>query len=183
MVHAECVFVAGIYPSRTWTSRSFESMQWNVCVHRLDLGLYSQPKEFWGNEVRSHANFKGKILSTGKILPRGGSNRQCCIKQDSEPNTLPTSCSGPQCMYKGQDKNSDLGICAAHLQTFKLSWIKFLVYLSRRMMERETIHTFLFPLHTLLEERRLCSRLSLLAIKFCSFLNEQHKESIKIYRG
>ena len=22
--------------------------RWNACVHRLDLGLYSHPKEFWG---------------------------------------------------------------------------------------------------------------------------------------
>ena len=28
------------------------------------------------------------------ILPRGGSNPQRCIKQDSEPNTLPTSYNG-----------------------------------------------------------------------------------------
>ena len=28
----------------------FESMQWNACVHRLDLGLYSHPKEFQGME-------------------------------------------------------------------------------------------------------------------------------------
>ena len=43
-------FVAGIHPSRTWTSGSFESMRWNACLHRLDLGLYSHPKEFWGME-------------------------------------------------------------------------------------------------------------------------------------
>ena len=48
MVHAGCVFVAGIHPSRTWTSGSFESVWWNACVHRLDLGLYSHPKEFLG---------------------------------------------------------------------------------------------------------------------------------------
>ena len=29
-------------------SRSFESVQWNACVHRLYLGLYSHLKEFWG---------------------------------------------------------------------------------------------------------------------------------------
>ena len=46
-------------------SRSFESMGWNACVHRLDLGLYSHPKEFLGNEVRNHFNSKGKIPSTG----------------------------------------------------------------------------------------------------------------------
>ena len=46
MVHAGCVFVAGIHPSRTWMSGSFESVQWNACVHRLDLGLelYSCPR-------------------------------------------------------------------------------------------------------------------------------------------
>ena len=42
------VFVAGIHPSRTWTSGSFEPVRWNACVHRLDLSLYSHPKEFWG---------------------------------------------------------------------------------------------------------------------------------------
>ena len=33
-------------------SGSFDSMRWNVCVHRPDLGLYSHPKVggvfFWG---------------------------------------------------------------------------------------------------------------------------------------
>ena len=48
------VFVAGIHPSRTWMSGSFESVRWNACVHRLpDLSLYSHPKEFLGNGVRT----------------------------------------------------------------------------------------------------------------------------------
>ena len=55
-------------------SGSFESVQWNACVHRLDLGLYTHLKEFGGNGVRSHVYSKGKILSMGKILLRGGSN-------------------------------------------------------------------------------------------------------------
>ena len=33
-------FVAGIHPSRTWTSGSFGSVRWNACVHRLDLGEF-----------------------------------------------------------------------------------------------------------------------------------------------
>ena len=41
-------------------SGSFQSVQWNACVHRLDLGLYSHPKELWGNGVRSHVKSKGK---------------------------------------------------------------------------------------------------------------------------
>ena len=31
-------------------SESFQSMRWNACVHRLDLGLHSQLKEFEGME-------------------------------------------------------------------------------------------------------------------------------------
>ena len=92
---AGCVFVASIHPSRTGTSGSFESVRWNACVHRLDLGLHSLLLEFWGNGVRTCVNSKGKIPSTGKILLRGGPNPQLCIKQDSEPNTLPTSYSSP----------------------------------------------------------------------------------------
>ena len=46
-------------------SGSFESLRWNACVHRLDLGLYSHPKEFLGNGVRNHVNSKAKIPSTG----------------------------------------------------------------------------------------------------------------------
>ena len=45
-------------------SRSFESVRGNACVHRLDIGLYSHPKEFWGNGVRTHVNSKRKILSS-----------------------------------------------------------------------------------------------------------------------
>ena len=44
---------------------SFESARWNACVHIIDLRLYSHPKEFSGNGVRTHVNSKGKILSTG----------------------------------------------------------------------------------------------------------------------
>ena len=70
MVHARCVFVTSIHPSRTWTSGSFESVRWNACVHRLDLSLSSHPKEFLENEVRTHVNSKGKSTSTGNFLPR-----------------------------------------------------------------------------------------------------------------
>ena len=31
-------------------SGSFESVRWNACVHRLDLGLYSHLKEVFGME-------------------------------------------------------------------------------------------------------------------------------------
>ena len=34
-------------------------------MHKLDLSLYSHPKEFWGNGVRTHVISKGKIPFTG----------------------------------------------------------------------------------------------------------------------
>ena len=46
-------------------SGSFESVRWNACVHRLDLGLWFHLKEFLGNGVRTHVNSRGKIPSTG----------------------------------------------------------------------------------------------------------------------
>ena len=64
-------------------------------VHGLDLGLYSHPKESWGNGVRTRVNSKGKSPSTSKILLRGGSNPRRGIKRDLEPSTLPTSYSAP----------------------------------------------------------------------------------------
>ena len=89
-------------------------MRWNACVHRLDLGLFPHPKKcvcVWGgggggegNGVRTHVNSKGKIPSIGTIAFRGGSNPRRCIKQDSEPNTLPTSYSGPA-------KSDDRSLC------------------------------------------------------------------------
>ena len=75
-------------------SGSLESVRWNARVHRLDLSWDSHPKAFWGNGVRTRVNSKWKMPSTGRIFLRGGSNPRPCIKQDSEPSTLPTSYSG-----------------------------------------------------------------------------------------
>ena len=89
VVHAGCVFVVSIHLSRKWMSGSFESVRWNTCVHRLDLRLYSHPRVL-GKRSRNPYQLQGKIPSTGKILPRGGSNPRHCNKQDSEPSTLPS---------------------------------------------------------------------------------------------
>ena len=35
-------------------SGSFESMQWNACVHRLNLGLYSHQKKSLGGMESEH---------------------------------------------------------------------------------------------------------------------------------
>ena len=43
-------------------SGSFESVQQNACVHRLDLGLCSHLKEFGGNGVRNMCTPREKSL-------------------------------------------------------------------------------------------------------------------------
>ena len=83
MLNAACVFVAGIHPSRTRMSGSFESVQWNACVQRLDLGLYSY-LSFGGIESEPMLTPRERIPSTGSS---GGSNPRCFITQDSKPNT------------------------------------------------------------------------------------------------
>ena len=71
-------------------------------MQRLDFGLYSYPKEFggwgvggWGMKSEPVLTPKEKSTLPEKILLRGGSNPRRGIKQDSEPNTLPTSYSVP----------------------------------------------------------------------------------------
>ena len=63
------VFFANIHLSRTWMSASFESVRWNACVHRLDLGLYALPKEFWGNGVRTMLTPREKSPLPEKFSP------------------------------------------------------------------------------------------------------------------
>ena len=55
-------------------SRSFESVRWNACVHRLDFGLYSHPKEFWRMESEPMLTPRKKSPLLEKILLRGGLN-------------------------------------------------------------------------------------------------------------
>ena len=86
MVHTGCVFVAGIHPSRPWTSGSIESVRWNACAHRLDLGLYSHPKEFGAMESELMLTAREISSLPEKNLLRGGSNSRRCITQDSKPN-------------------------------------------------------------------------------------------------
>ena len=92
MVRAGCVFVAGIHPSRTWTSGSFESVRWNACVLRLDLGLYSHPKEFWGEWSLNPCWLQGKNPLYQKMSPEEDRTRDAV---DSEPKHYQLSYSGP----------------------------------------------------------------------------------------
>ena len=60
----------------------------------------------WGEWSQNQCKLQGKNLLPEKNLPRGGSNLQRCIKQDSEPNTLPTSYSGHKKKKKKKKKLS-----------------------------------------------------------------------------
>ena len=40
-------------------SGPFESVQWNACVLRLDLELYSNRKEFWGEWCQNQCQLQG----------------------------------------------------------------------------------------------------------------------------
>ena len=79
-------------------SGSFESVRWNACEHTLDFGLFSHPKEFWGNGVRAYvnSNSKGKkALSTGRggwggISPEEDGTHDAASSRTASPNTLPT---------------------------------------------------------------------------------------------
>ena len=61
-----------------------------MCAQTRPRFIFSSEIVFGGNGVRTHASSKGKIPSAGKMLHRVGSDPQNCIKQDSEPNTLPS---------------------------------------------------------------------------------------------
>ena len=67
---------------------SFESVRWNACVHRLNLGLFCHPKEF----LRERSQIPGSLQGKNPLYLRlrGGLNPWHCITQDNEPNTLPT---------------------------------------------------------------------------------------------
>ena len=43
MIHAGCVFVAGVHPSKDMNDRIFGVVQWNACVSRLAIRLCSHP--------------------------------------------------------------------------------------------------------------------------------------------
>ena len=94
LMSAGCVLVAGIHPSRTRMSRSFEPVRWNACVHRLDLGLYSHPKEFLGNGIRTNVSPKGKIPSPGGSMENR--TRDAASRRTASPTHYRLSYSGRQ---------------------------------------------------------------------------------------
>ena len=95
MMHAGCAFVTGIHPSMMWMSGSFESMQWNACVHRW---VIISSERVLGNGVRTQVNSKEKSPLYRRL--RGGSNLRRCIMQDREQNTLLTELFRPPMSFQ-----------------------------------------------------------------------------------
>ena len=106
MVRAGCVFVPSIQSHLWCVLGKFLFPVFKVicpkheCQDLLSprdgIHMYAQtgppfilsPERVQGNGVRTHVNSKQKIPSTRQHC--AGSNLQCCIMQDSKPNTLPT---------------------------------------------------------------------------------------------
>ena len=64
-LHGWCMLGLFLLPAFTHLGQDFSNPCDRMQVCRLDLGLHTYPKEFWGNGVRTHVNSKGKIASTG----------------------------------------------------------------------------------------------------------------------
>ena len=75
-----------------------ESVPWNARLHRLDLGLYSHPKELGGNGVRNHVNSKGIIPST--IGSEEARARDAASRRTASPTHYRLSYSGPAEAFK-----------------------------------------------------------------------------------
>ena len=93
MVRAGCVFVAGIHPSRTWTSGSFESVRWNACVHRLTRPRFilSSERVLGGMEFEPMLTPREKS-PLRKMSPEEDRTRDAV---NSEPKHYQLSYSGP----------------------------------------------------------------------------------------
>ena len=63
-------------------------------MHRLDLGLYSHPKNCEGNRVRTQVKSKGKIPSTGKISPEADRTHDAVSSRTAIPTHYQLSYSG-----------------------------------------------------------------------------------------
>ena len=72
-------------------------MRLNACVDRLDLGLYSHPKEFGGMESEPMLTPREKSPLPEKFSSEVDGTHDL-HQADSEPNTLPMSYFGPHVM-------------------------------------------------------------------------------------
>ena len=81
--------------------RIFESVRWNAYVHRQDLGLYSHPKEFWGNGVRTHVNSKGKSPLPEKFSPQEDRAHDAAQSRTASSTHYQPAIPAPGCSFQG----------------------------------------------------------------------------------
>ena len=79
-----------------------------MCTQTRRRFILSSERVFGRMESEPMLTPREKFPLPEKNLPRGGSNRRRCIKQDSEPNTLATS-------YPGPSPGIDFRLCSASL--------------------------------------------------------------------
>ena len=86
----------------------FESVRWNACVQRLDLGLYSHRKELGegggGDGVRTHVNSKGKIPSTEQFSPEEDRTHHAASNRTASSTHYQLSCFGPRWWYNPTER-------------------------------------------------------------------------------
>ena len=87
----------GVFLLPTFTRKGLECQELlipcdgvHVCTNQTSVNTLIR-KSFGRNGVRTHVNYKGKNPLHRSV--KGGSYLQCCVRQDSEPNTLPTELS------------------------------------------------------------------------------------------
>ena len=120
-MHGGCFFCLFLFFTRfTHLGPEFQDLL-NLC-DRMHLctdktSIYTLiPKSAW-NGVRTHVNSKEKIplpLKKKKILLRERSNPRHCIKQDSDPTTLPTELFWPE---RKDAKSTQCSQAVNHLST------------------------------------------------------------------
>ena len=84
-------------------------MRWNAYAHKLDPGLYSHPKEFWGNGARTHVNSKGIVCLFVCCLT---SQQQASVSQGRICSDIFTCChteieAADQTFYLTQSQHTD----------------------------------------------------------------------------
>ena len=77
MVHAGWVFVAGIHPSRTWTSIFWVRAMKCMCAQTRPRFILSSERVFRGMEFEPMLTPREKSPLLENV-PRGGSNPRCC---------------------------------------------------------------------------------------------------------
>ena len=103
-------------------------------MYRLDLGLYSHPKEFWGNGVRTHIILtpreKSPLLEKKspqrKIEPRtlhqAGQSAQHTLNELFQPHPSPTSDLNIGPLTADQTTDHVLQSCPTYAEKRQLTW-------------------------------------------------------------